>query len=119
MKTMERPGIQAEMERAPETIKSSYKGSEKLRGKIALITGGDSGIGRSVAVHFAKEGADVAIAYLNEDTDAEETKMLVEKKGQKCIVVKGDLINYRLPNQFHTWIRYPKYFGHNFLKKVP
>lgn len=63
----------------PEFIRESYKGSGKLKGKRALITGGDSGIGRSVAVHFAREGADVAIVYLDEDKDAEETRKLVEK----------------------------------------
>lgn len=93
MKTMERPGIQAEMERTPETVKSTYKGSEKLKGKVALITGGDSGIGRSVAVHFAKEGADVVIAYLNEDIDAKETQKLVEAEGQQCVLLSGDLMD--------------------------
>ena len=75
----------------PEIIKASYKGSEKLKGKTALITGGDSGIGRSVAVHFAKEGANVAVIYLSEDEDAQETKELVEKAGGKCLVIEGDL----------------------------
>jgi len=85
-------GIQKEMELAPETIKPTYKGSGKLEGKVALITGGDSGIGRSVAVHFAREGADVAICYLPEEQeDAEETKGFVEKEGRKCLLFPGDL----------------------------
>ncbi|GAA4115275.1 SDR family oxidoreductase [Aquimarina addita] len=93
MNTMERPGIQEKMERTPETIKETYKGSDKLKGKKALITGGDSGIGRAVAVHFAREGADVVIAYLNEDVDAKKTKELVEAEGQNCILIKGDLVD--------------------------
>ncbi len=63
-----------------------YKGSDKLQDKVALITGGDSGIGRAVAVLFAREGADVAIAYLNEHDDAEETKRAVEEEGRRCIL---------------------------------
>jgi len=68
-----------------------YKGSEKLKDKAALITGGDSGIGRSVAILFAREGADVAIAYLDEHEDAEETKRLVEAEGRKCLLIPGDV----------------------------
>src|SRR5690554_5499295 len=85
------PGRQSEMSPQPEIIRDDYKGCEKLKGKIALITGGDSGIGRSVAVHFAREGASVAIIYLEEDKDALETKKLVEAENQKCLVIKGDL----------------------------
>lgn len=85
------PGIEAEMHPAPEYIKGSYKASGKLNGKAALITGGDSGIGRAVSVHFAKEGADIAIVYLDEDVDAEETKQLVEAAGRKCLLIKGDV----------------------------
>ncbi|MDR6969311.1 NAD(P)-dependent dehydrogenase (short-subunit alcohol dehydrogenase family) [Flavobacterium arsenatis] len=85
------PGQEAKMNPQPEIINKNYKGSEKLEGKVALITGGDSGIGRSVAVHFAREGADVAIIYLNEKEDAEETKLLVEKENKKCLLIKGDL----------------------------
>lgn len=75
----------------PEFIRSHYKGSEKLKDKIALITGGDSGIGRSVAIHFAREGADVAIVYYSEKEDALDTKRLIEKEGRQCLVIKGDL----------------------------
>ncbi len=85
------PGIEADMNPAPEVIKDSYKGSQKLQDKVALITGGDSGIGRSTAVHFAREGADVAIVYLDEDIDAEDTKAMIEKEGRKCLLIKGDV----------------------------
>src|ERR1043165_2180582 len=78
-----------ELEKPP--IQQSYKGSEKLTGKVAIITGGDSGIGRSIAVHFAREGADVVIAYNEADDDAVETKRLVEAEGRKCITFKADL----------------------------
>ena len=80
-KQNKQPGIEAKMNPAPEYIKDSYKAAGKLTGKIALITGGDSGIGRAVSVHFAEEGADVAIVYLDEDIDAKETKNLVEAAG--------------------------------------
>src|ERR1700744_2109991 len=85
------PGIEAKMDPAPEYIKSSYAGSGKLLNKVALITGGDSGIGRAVSVHFAREGADVAIVYLDEDIDAKETQRLVEAEGRKCLLLKGDV----------------------------
>src|ERR1700749_1954654 len=85
------PGIEAKMDPAPEYIKDSYTGSKKLLDKVALITGGDSGIGRAISVHFAREGADVAIVYLNEDIDAKETKRLVESEGRKCLLLKGDV----------------------------
>ncbi|MDB4921529.1 SDR family oxidoreductase [Mucilaginibacter sp.] len=85
------PGIEAEMDPRPEFIKDSYKASGKLMGKTALITGGDSGIGRAVSIHFAKEGADIGIVYLNEDVDASETKKLVEAEGRKCLLFKGDV----------------------------
>jgi NAD(P)-dependent dehydrogenase (short-subunit alcohol dehydrogenase family) len=85
------PGDQEKMHPEPEIIKSSHKGSDKLKGKVAVISGGDSGIGRSVAVLFAREGADIAILYLEEDQDAEITKQLVEREGQHCLLLKGDI----------------------------
>jgi NAD(P)-dependent dehydrogenase (short-subunit alcohol dehydrogenase family) len=85
------PGIQAEMGQQPKAEKSSHKGSGKLEGKVALITGGDSGIGRAVAIAFAKEGADIAISYLNEQDDAEQTRDLVEEKGRRCLLFPGDV----------------------------
>src|SRR5690606_13684873 len=85
------PGDEYKMQPEPEIIRKDYKGCDKLNGKIALITGGDSGIGRSVALHFAREGADVAIVYLEEDADAQKTKEMVEKENRKCLIIKGDL----------------------------
>lgn len=72
-------------------VRSDYKGTEKLKGKTAIITGGDSGIGRSVAVHFAREGANIVVVYLQSDEDAKETKALIEAEGTRCILLKGDL----------------------------
>ncbi len=85
------PGREHEMKPRPKFRDSDYKGSGKLEGKVAIITGGDSGIGRSAAVHFAMEGADVAIVYLNEDRDAEETKHQVEKFNRRCLLIRGDV----------------------------
>lgn len=85
------PGEQQQMVPAPETIRPRYRGSGKLDGRVALVTGGDSGIGRSVAVHFAAEGANVAVAYLEEDDDARETERLVRAEGRECLLLKGDL----------------------------
>ena len=87
----QQPGLESEMIPQPEVVKREYRGSRKLSGKVALITGGDSGIGRSVAVYFAKEGADVVVSYLNEHLDARETKRMVEAEGRKCEVVGGDI----------------------------
>lgn len=86
-----KPGIEAKLDPPPMYDAPFYKGSEKLQGKIAIITGGDSGIGRSVAVLFAREGADVAIIYLDEDEDAEETKRAIEAEGRKCLLIAGDV----------------------------
>ncbi|MCE3604231.1 SDR family oxidoreductase [Massilia sp. P8910] len=86
-----KPGIEASMELKPRFMADAYKGSGKLQGQTAIITGGDSGIGRAVAVLFAREGADVAIFYLNEHEDAEETKRCIEAEGQRCITVAGDV----------------------------
>jgi NAD(P)-dependent dehydrogenase (short-subunit alcohol dehydrogenase family) len=85
------PGREHRMSPEPEVIRAGYRGSGRLEGKCALITGGDSGIGRAVAVHFAREGADVAIAYLDENDDAEETRRLVEAEGRRCLLFSGDL----------------------------
>ncbi|WP_234568316.1 SDR family oxidoreductase [Rhodohalobacter sp. 614A] len=85
------PGKESEMIPEPEIIRDSYKGSAKLKGKIALITGGDSGIGRAVAVHYAREGARVAVIYLEEDEDAQKTQKMVEAEGGECLVIKGDI----------------------------
>ena len=87
----QQPGRESEMTLRPKAEDSKYRGSGKLQSKVALITGGDSGIGRAVAIIYAKEGADVAIVYLNEHQDAEETKKLVEKEGQRCITIAGDV----------------------------
>ena len=84
------PGRQRPMQPQPETIRAGYRGSGKLEGKVALVTGGDSGIGRSVAVHFAREGADVAILYLDEDQDARDTGRMIVAEGRRCLLVKGD-----------------------------
>jgi len=90
-KKLERPGDQFKMKEKPETIRENYKGSGKLEGKVALITGGDSGIGRAAAVHFAREGADIVLSYFEEDKDANKTRQLVNNEGRKCLNFRGDL----------------------------
>jgi NAD(P)-dependent dehydrogenase (short-subunit alcohol dehydrogenase family) len=90
-KQKKQPGKETQMIPQPEFIRPGYKGSDKLKDKVALITGGDSGIGRSVAIHFAREGANIAIVYYDEKQDALGTKRLVEKEGRECLVIKGDL----------------------------
>jgi len=95
----QQPGLESEMTPRPQAEDSSYRGSDKLLNKVALITGGDSGIGRAVAIAFAKEGADVAIGYLNEHEDAKETKQHVEKLGQRCLTIAGDIGNEQFCQQ--------------------
>jgi NAD(P)-dependent dehydrogenase (short-subunit alcohol dehydrogenase family) len=85
------PGLQSKMRPEPSTEKKNIIGAARLSGKTAIVTGGDSGIGRAVAVAFAKENADIAVIYLKEDKDAKETKRLVEEKGQKCLLLRGDV----------------------------
>src|SRR3954471_1772882 len=85
------PALEAEMDPKPDYGEDSYRGSGRLKGKATLITGGDSGIGRAVALAFAREGADVLISYLNEDSDAQETAAAIGKAGRKCVAVAGDI----------------------------
>ncbi|MCY6369108.1 SDR family oxidoreductase [Clostridium ganghwense] len=85
------PGLEALMNPKPIFENPNYKGSNKLMNKVAVITGGDSGIGKAVALVFAAEGADIVISYLNEHCDAEETKTLIEKKGRQCLLIPGDI----------------------------
>src|SRR5687767_10765123 len=87
----EQVGLESEMEPQPDYGEESYRGSGKLEGKSAIITGGDSGIGRAVAIAFAREGADVLISYLDEHEDAKDTAKYVEEAGRKCVLVAGDI----------------------------
>ncbi|MBQ5939824.1 MULTISPECIES: SDR family oxidoreductase [unclassified Massilia] len=86
-----KPGLEAQMDLKPKFLAEQYKGSGKLQGMSAIVTGGDSGIGRAVAVLFAREGADVAILYLNEHEDAAETQRYVEQEGRRCVTIAGDV----------------------------
>jgi NAD(P)-dependent dehydrogenase (short-subunit alcohol dehydrogenase family) len=87
----QQPGRESEMTPQPKADDPQYRGSGKLQGKVALITGGDSGIGRAVAIAFAKEGADVALMYLNEHDDAKQTKQMVEEQGRRAVAIAGDI----------------------------
>lgn len=88
---LEKPGLEADMALKPRFVAPDYRGSGKLKGMVALITGGDSGIGRAVAVLYAREGADVAIVYLSSHVDAQETRRHVEKEGRQCLLIAGDV----------------------------
>jgi NAD(P)-dependent dehydrogenase (short-subunit alcohol dehydrogenase family) len=88
---LSKPGNEKDLSLAPMFDNPDYKGSEKLKGRVAIITGGDSGIGRSIAVFYAREGADVAVVYLSEDKDARVTKKAVEAEGQSCLLLPGDV----------------------------
>jgi hypothetical protein len=87
----EPPGYTKKMKPLPDHGEQSYKGSGRLKGKRAVITGGDSGIGRAVAIAYAREGADILISYLEEEEDAKDTAKLVEEAGQKAILIAGDV----------------------------
>src|SRR5204863_10046234 len=87
----QQPGREHKMKPRPRAEDEKHRGSGKLQGKVTIITGGDSGIGRAVAIAFAKEGADISIVYLEERKDANETKRLVEEHGRKCLLIEGDV----------------------------
>src|SRR6266487_401014 len=87
----QQPGREHKMKPRPRAEDEKHRGSGKLRAKAALITGGDSGIGRAVAIAFAKEGADVSVVYLEEHKDANETRREVEEEGGKCLLISGDI----------------------------
>ena len=90
-KQTRQPGLESKMKPKPQAERPDYQGSGKLRDKVAIITGGDSGIGRAVSILFAKEGADVAVLYLNEHEDAQETKRQVEQEGRRCLLISTDV----------------------------
>jgi NAD(P)-dependent dehydrogenase (short-subunit alcohol dehydrogenase family) len=94
-----KPGSEAALRLAPRFMAPDYRGSGKLEGFAAIVTGADSGIGRAVAVLFAREGADVTVAYLNEDDDAKETKRCIEAEGRRCLLVSGDVTEPRFARQ--------------------
>jgi NAD(P)-dependent dehydrogenase (short-subunit alcohol dehydrogenase family) len=106
---LKKPGEEADLDLAPMYDAPFWKGSGKLESKVAVITGGDSGIGRAVAVLYAREGADVAIVYLNEHEDAEKTKRAVETEGAKCLLFPGDVTDRQFC--FDTADRIAKEFG--------
>src|SRR4030095_12112183 len=85
------PGREHKMKPRPRAEDEKHQGSGKLRDKVAIITGGDSGIGRAISIAFAKEGADISVVYLEEDKDANETRRLVEEHGHKCLLLRGDV----------------------------
>ena len=85
------PGLQTQMRRAPDCGERTYVGHSRLKDKVAIITGGDSGIGRAVAIAYAREGADVVISYLDEDTDAKDTATYIEDAGRRALLVRGDV----------------------------
>lgn len=85
------PGVESEMDPRPDHGETSYQGHGRLEGKVAIITGGDSGIGKAVAIAFAREGADVCISYLNEHEDARDTAEYIEKAGRKALLIPGDI----------------------------
>ncbi len=95
----QQPGLESEMRPLPQAEKFTYAGSGKLKDKVALITGGDSGIGRAAAIAFAKEGADLVIVYLNEHADAEETRRQVEQEKRRCLTIAGDIGKERFCRQ--------------------
>lgn len=107
--TLEKPGREADLELQPLCDAPYYKGSEKLKDQVALITGGDSGIGRAVAILFAREGADVAIVYLNEHEDARKTCSLIEAEGRRSLLIPGDVTDRDFC--FHAASRTAETFG--------
>ena len=104
------PGTQSAMDPTPDCGESSYRGSGKLTGKVAVITGGDSGIGRAVAIAYAREGADVVISYLSEDEDAEDTARWVADAGRKALAISGDISKAQHCREIVT--RTVREFGH-------
>lgn len=95
MQEQQLPGVESEMDPRPDHGENSYQGNGRLEGKKALITGGDSGIGKAVAIAFAREGADVCISYLNEHDDARDTADYIEKAGRKAVLIPGDISDHK------------------------